>query len=121
MRATRITQTSFNDLEKSDVPTIEEPVAAVRHSEQRAVTPEAYREIYNSIPFSRSEYLANRDYRHEATMEILFGQLRPTTIVKTVTPATETRTSYTNQSFGRAGSIAPPVWGSPMTWSPWAW
>jgi hypothetical protein len=114
-------QTSFNETDKSLVPAIEEPVAVVRQNEPRVLTSEAYHEIYNSIPFSRSEYLANREYRHEATMEILFGQLRPTTIVKTVTPATETRTSYTNQSFGRPGSIAPPVWGSPMSWNPWAW
>ena len=41
-----------------------------------------YRQVYDSIPFNRAEYLANPGYRHEATMEILFGQLRPTTIVK---------------------------------------
>ena len=85
------------------------------------VDPAEYQRIYNSIPFSRAEYLANRDYRHAATMEILFGQLRPTTIVKTVAPATETRTSYTHQSYGRPGSISPPVWNSPMMWNSWTW
>ena len=121
-----IAQVSFNDFETSTVdknlvPAIEEPAPAVRRNEPRLVTPEAYREIYNSIPFSRAEYLANRDYRHAATMEILFGQLRPTKIVKTVAPATETRTSYTHQSFGRPGSISPPVWNSPMMWNSWTW
>ncbi len=41
-----------------------------------------YEQIYNSIPYSRAEYLANPAYRHEATMEILFGTLRPTVIHK---------------------------------------
>jgi len=39
-----------------------------------------YREIYNAIPFDRSEYEANPSYRHEAAMEILFGKMRPTVI-----------------------------------------
>lgn len=37
----------------------------------------AYRRVYASIPFSRTEYDANPGYRHEATMELLLGQLRP--------------------------------------------
>lgn len=41
-----------------------------------------YLEVYASIPFFRSEYVANPSYRHEATMEILFGQLRPTVVHK---------------------------------------
>ncbi len=43
----------------------------------------SYAEIYRSIPFSRAEYLANPSYRHEATMEIMMGQLRPTVTHKT--------------------------------------
>jgi hypothetical protein len=39
-----------------------------------------YRAIYDAIPFSRAEYDANPSYRHDATMEFLFGQLRPTLI-----------------------------------------
>ena len=39
-----------------------------------------YREVYASIPFSRVEYNANPSYRHDATMEFLFNQLRPTVI-----------------------------------------
>lgn len=42
-----------------------------------------YQEVYNSIPYRRSEHLANPSYRHDATMEILFGQLRPTVIHRT--------------------------------------
>lgn len=45
-----------------------------------------YREVYDSIPFSYTEYLANPGYRHEAAMEILFGQMRPTTVHKEYTP-----------------------------------
>lgn len=41
-----------------------------------------YDDVYQSIPFNHTEYMANPSYRHEATMEILFGQLRPMTIVK---------------------------------------
>lgn len=41
-----------------------------------------YQTIYESIPFNRMEYEANPAYRHEAAMEILFGALRPTTVVK---------------------------------------
>lgn len=36
-----------------------------------------YREIYAAIPFDRAEYEANPSYRHEATLEFLFGQQRP--------------------------------------------
>ncbi|MBM4077261.1 MAG: hypothetical protein FJ267_16640 [Planctomycetes bacterium] len=39
-----------------------------------------YTRIYNSIPFSRAEYDANPSYIHDSTMEILFGQMRPTVI-----------------------------------------
>lgn len=45
-----------------------------------------YEEVYRSVPYSYTEYLANPGYRHEATMEILFGQLRPTTIHKHYEP-----------------------------------
>lgn len=41
-----------------------------------------YVDAYRSIPFNRAEYNANPSYRHEAAMELLFGQMRPTTIVK---------------------------------------
>ncbi|MDX1967381.1 MAG: hypothetical protein SFV23_09435 [Planctomycetaceae bacterium] len=44
-----------------------------------------YREVYDSIPFSRAEYDANPSYRHDATMEFLFGQMRPTEIQRGTT------------------------------------
>jgi hypothetical protein len=47
-----------------------------------AIDPAAYWCVYRTIPFLRTEYLANPSYRHEATMEFLFGQLRPTVVHK---------------------------------------
>lgn len=44
-----------------------------------------YSQVYNAIPFSRAEYNANPSYRHDATMEFLFGQLRPTVIQRGTT------------------------------------
>jgi len=45
-----------------------------------------YQEIYNAIPYRRVEYLANPSYRHDTTVEVLFGQMRPTTIHRTDSP-----------------------------------
>ena len=47
------------------------------------IDPAEYQRVYNSIPFNRAEYRANPSYRHEATMEILFGKMRDTVIHKT--------------------------------------
>ncbi len=62
------------------------PATIVTHEQLASlpshVNPHNYRRIYNAIPFVRSEYEANPSYRHEATMEILFGQLRPQVNVK---------------------------------------
>lgn len=41
-----------------------------------------YNDVYDSIPYHRADALANPGYRHDATMEILFGEMRPTTIVR---------------------------------------
>lgn len=43
----------------------------------------SYSQVYNSIPYSRTEYLANPSYRHDTTVELLAGQLRPTVIQRT--------------------------------------
>jgi hypothetical protein len=57
-------------------------------SRERQVTVNgvSYQQAYDSVPYSRTEYLANPGYRHEAAMELLFGQLRPTTIVRQSAP-----------------------------------
>jgi hypothetical protein len=47
-----------------------------------------YEDAYNSIPYSQLEYRANPSYRHDAAMELLFGELRPTTIVRQSAPQT---------------------------------
>ena len=39
-----------------------------------------YSEIYKSIPFNRAEYNANPSYRHDTTVEFLFGKMRPTVV-----------------------------------------
>lgn len=72
------------------------------------ITPAAYAEVYNSIPFRRSEYLANRSYRHEATIEILLGQVRPKTVVNNVTAPSTTCCSPRAVSF--VGLYTP--WGA---------
>jgi hypothetical protein len=51
-----------------------------------AVNGRTYEDVYRSVPFNYTEYLANPGYRHDATMEILFGELRPTTIVRQYEP-----------------------------------
>ena len=56
---------------ESDLPVIQ-PLLGVK----------TYWEVYSSIPFLRSEYQANPTYRHDATMELLFGKMRPMTIVR---------------------------------------
>jgi hypothetical protein len=45
-----------------------------------------YAEAYAQIPFSRSEYEANPNYRHDAAMELVFGAMRPMIMSRTTTP-----------------------------------
>ena len=65
-----------------------QPIIIPGHSNASAprVNGRTYEEVYRSIPYSFTEYVANPSYRHEATMEILFGELRPTVIHKDSTP-----------------------------------
>ena len=46
----------------------------------------SYADALAEIGFSRAEYEANPAYRHEAAMELMTGQLRPTTVVKQTVP-----------------------------------
>lgn len=66
------------------------------------VTAHRYAAVYRSIPFSYAEYLANPSYRHEATMEILFGHLRATVVHK-------------NQPSRPVVRVAPAGFGSPLS------
>jgi len=47
----------------------------------------SYEDAYNSITFRRSQYNAQPSYRHDAAMELMFGVMRPTTIVRNSTQA----------------------------------
>ena len=71
------------------------------------ITSASYTEVYNSIPFRRSEYLANPNYRHEATIELLLGQVRPKTITNVTAPAA---TCCSPQPMSYLGLINP--WGA---------
>jgi hypothetical protein len=60
------------------VPTLPpSPAPPLSEGEETHVNPFDYSWIYQTIPFLRSEYVANPSYRHDATMDILFGKLRP--------------------------------------------
>jgi hypothetical protein len=67
--------------EYSDLPIIT-PAPASEISTPSNPAPQVlnYRDTYYSIPFSRAEYNAWPSYRHDATMEFLFGQMRQTVI-----------------------------------------
>jgi hypothetical protein len=41
-----------------------------------------YAQAMASIPFNREEYEANPSYRHDAALEMMFGAMRPTMVVK---------------------------------------
>lgn len=45
-----------------------------------------YAQAYAQIPFSRSEYEANPGYRHDAALELMFGVLRPVTVMRQTMP-----------------------------------
>jgi len=49
-------------------------------AERATVKPADYWTIYESIPFLRSQFDANPAYRHDATMELLTGNARPSVI-----------------------------------------
>ena len=62
-----------------------------------------YSEIYKSIPFIRAEYNANPSYIHDSTMEILFGQMRPTVIHRGTTNVNHNYPDYGYGGFGGYG------------------
>ncbi len=51
-----------------------------RDAKKVVVNEKSYESIYNSIPYRRSEYLANPSYRHDTTVEIMFGKMRNTVV-----------------------------------------
>lgn len=74
----------------------------------------SYREIYSSIPFSRAEYDANPAYRHQATMEIMLGQLHPI-IVAPPAPARQESTRDVTVRF------LPAIRPGYRAWSRYPW
>ncbi len=71
------------------------------------ITSASYIEVYNSIPLRRSEFAANPNYRHEATIELLLGQIRPKTVTSVSVPAA---TCCSPQSASLVGVFNP--WGA---------
>ena len=59
-----------------------------------------YRDIYFSIPFIRAEYDANPSYRHDATMEFMFNQMRPTVIQRGTTNVNHYDRGYGYDGYG---------------------
>ncbi len=53
---------------------------------RKKVDLDSYEKIYNAVPYRRSEYLANPSYRHDTTVEILFGEMRSTVVHRQDTP-----------------------------------
>ncbi len=58
-----------------------------------------YEQAYNAIPFNRVEYDANPSYRHDSAMELLFNELRPTTIIRTQSASPSKYPSFNNSDF----------------------
>ena len=71
-----------------------------------------YTQVYNAIPFSRAEYEANPGYRHEATMEFLFGQLRPTVIHRGTTTIRMTGSALLPGAAPYGPAFGPGAWNS---------
>lgn len=59
-----------------------------------------YEQAYASIPFRRAEYEANPGYRHDAALELLFGTMRPTTIVRQQAPMTYSPSDFWTHRLG---------------------
>lgn len=103
-----------SDAGESDMPLIV-PGSSYGHNKTGATDPPAgrvdprslsqmYSEVYRSIPFNRAEYNANPSYIHDATMEFLFGQMRPTVIHRNTTTVNHHHTGY-----GFNGYAYPPI------------
>ena len=62
------------------------PDASVSAASGILVPRMTYAQALASIPFNRAEYEANPSYRHDSAMELMFGAMRPTTIVRQTVP-----------------------------------
>lgn len=59
-----------------------DPVATAAAASGALVPQMTYQEAYRAVPFNREEYEANPGYRHDAAIELMYGSLRPTTVIK---------------------------------------
>jgi hypothetical protein len=84
--ASEVTETQFGDWTVTIAPQPRQPGVAINGLK--------YEDVYASVPYRRAEYLANPGYRHEATMEIMFGELRPKTVVSHYQPRVVPRPLY---------------------------
>ena len=82
---------------------------------------QAYRAIYDSIPFSRAEYEANPSYRHDATMELLFGQMRPTIIQRQQRTRVDVNLPAPRQTFPWYNWYGIHNQWSPYSYPPYRW
>jgi len=87
----KIWNSSAEDLRAADSGTLTPPATAVSGNPVSAasgilVPRMTYSQAYSQIPFYRSEYEANPGYRHDAAMELMFGAMRPTSIVRHTMP-----------------------------------
>lgn len=82
-----------------------------------------YTEAYQAIPFSRTEYEANPGYRHQAAMELLFGTMRPTTMVQQYSPRVIRYPDAYLRPYGRTDAIHVNVrnFGGSYPRSPWGY
>ena len=75
--------------------------------EQGTIDPTNYQRIYDSIPFNRTEYNANPSYRHDTAMEIMFGKMRKTVILRHMQPTQPTQTTHLPRRTVRSPRVAP--------------
>lgn len=91
------------------------------------INPAEYQRIYQSIPFSRAEYLNNPGYRHDTTMEILTGNPRHQTVIqhnhehkqpvkRIARPELPSRVIQPYSGFGIGFPWSSPVWYRGHNW-----
>jgi hypothetical protein len=79
------------------------PLAAPQFATTVVTPPRmTYAEAYGAVPFNRAEYEANPGYRHQAAVELMFGVLRPTTMVQQYTPRASRYPDFYQMPYGRS-------------------
>lgn len=72
----------------------------------------AYEHVYNMIPWSITEYRVNPGYRHQATMELLLGQLRTYNVTNTTVNVTNNDLDH-GYGWGLGAGFGPQYWYYP--------